>query len=138
MKEKIAAHYPGTRLAITEYHYGGGDHISGGLAQADVLGILGREDVFAAALWDMPGGARFIDAAFLAFTDYDGRGARFGDTSVSATTSNLASSSVYASVDEGRAARVVVVALNKTPGPLAAELQAEPPVCRWRARSRGS
>ena len=48
MKEKIAAHYPGTGLAVTEYNYGGGGHISGALAQADVLGILGREGVFAA------------------------------------------------------------------------------------------
>ena len=29
LREKIDAHYPGTRLAITEYNYGGGDHISG-------------------------------------------------------------------------------------------------------------
>ena len=56
MREKIAAHYPGTRLAITEYNYGGGDHVSGGVAQADVLGIFGREDVFAATLWDLQGG----------------------------------------------------------------------------------
>ncbi len=56
MREKIAAHYPGTLLAITEYNYGGGDHVSGGVAQADVLGIFGREDVFAATLWDLSGG----------------------------------------------------------------------------------
>ena len=64
MKEKIAAHYPGTRLAITEYNYGGGDHVSGGVAQADALGIFGREDVFAAALWDLQGGMRYVDGAF--------------------------------------------------------------------------
>ena len=56
MREKIAAHYPGTLLAITEYNYGGGDHVSGAVAQADVLGIFGREDVFAATLWDLSGG----------------------------------------------------------------------------------
>ena len=32
LHEKIAAHYPGTQLAITEYNYGGGDHISGAIA----------------------------------------------------------------------------------------------------------
>ena len=38
LQEKIAARYPGTKLTMTEYNFGGGDHISGGLAQADVLG----------------------------------------------------------------------------------------------------
>src|SRR6185295_3319375 len=37
MREKIAAHAAGTLLAITEYNFGGGAHISGGLAQADAL-----------------------------------------------------------------------------------------------------
>jgi hypothetical protein len=135
MKEKIAAHYRGTRLAITEYGYGGGDHISGALAQADVLGIFGREDVFAAALWDLPGGTRFLDAAFAAFTDYDGKGGRFGDTSVSATTSDNAASSVYASIDEGRAGRVVLVAINKTRTAQPAELRVDHPVALTRAQS---
>ena len=80
MREKIAAQYPGTRLAITEYNYGGGEHISGAIAQADVLGIFGREQVFAAALWDLGGGSRFIDAAFAAYCNYDGALGRFGDT----------------------------------------------------------
>jgi hypothetical protein len=51
IKDKIAANYPGTRLAITEYNYGAGGHISGGIAQADVLGIFGREGLFAATQW---------------------------------------------------------------------------------------
>ena len=74
MKEKIAAHYPGTRLAITEYNYGGGDHVSGGVAQADALGIFGREDVFAAALWELQGGMRYVDGAFALYCNYDGAG----------------------------------------------------------------
>ena len=53
LKGKIAAHYPGTKLAITEYNYGGGNHISGAIAQADVLGIFGREGLFAATLWPL-------------------------------------------------------------------------------------
>lgn len=128
MKQKIAAHYPGTRLAITEYNFGGGGHISGALAQADVLGIFGREDVFAAALWDMNGGTSFIDAAFAAYTAFDGAAGRFGNTSLEATTSDDAASSLYASLDEGRDDRLVLVAINKTGAPLAAELQLDHPV----------
>ena len=39
------------KIAITEYNYGGNNHISGAIAQADVLGIFGREGVFAANFW---------------------------------------------------------------------------------------
>lgn len=33
----IDKNYPGTKLAITEFDYGGRNHISGGIATADVL-----------------------------------------------------------------------------------------------------
>jgi hypothetical protein len=122
MKEKIAALYPGTRLAITEYNYGGGDHVSGGVAQADALGVFGREDLFAAALWDLQGGMRYVDGAFALYCNYDGAGGRFGDTSVGAATSNHETTSVYASVDEGRDDRMVLVAVNKSTGPTTAEI----------------
>ena len=122
MKEKIAAHYPGTRLAITEYNYGGGEHVSGGVAQADALGIFGREDLFAATLWDLSGGMRYVDGAFALYCNYDGAGSRFGDISVGATTSNHETTSVYASVDEERDDRMVVVAVNKSTGPTTAEI----------------
>jgi hypothetical protein len=128
MREKIAAHYPGTLLAITEYNYGGGDHVSGGVAQADVLGIFGREDVFAATLWDLQGGTRYLDGAFALFCNYDGTGGRFGDTSIGAATSNHEATSVYASVDEGREDRMVLVAVNKSTGPTAAEILVTHPV----------
>ena len=52
---------PGTKIAITEYNYGGNNHISGAIAQADVLGIFGREGVFAANIW---GGGSYINGAF--------------------------------------------------------------------------
>lgn len=113
MREKIAAHYPGTRIAITEYNYGGTDHISGAIAQADVLGIFGREQVFAAAMWDLGSANRFLDAAFAAYCNYDGALGRFGDTGLLAATSNHETTSVYASVDAGRDERMVVVAINK-------------------------
>jgi hypothetical protein len=114
MLEKIAARYPGTRLAITEYNYGGGSDISGGIAQADVLGVFGREGLFAAALWDLQASAPYIDAAFAAFRNYDGAGGAFGDTSLSATTSDGEGISIYASLDSGHEERVVLVAINKT------------------------
>jgi hypothetical protein len=114
LREQIAAHAPGMRLAFTEYNYGAANHISGGIAQADVLGIFGREDVFAATLWDLVASSPFIDAAFSAFRNFDGAGARFGGVSVLATTSNVTDTSIYASVDEGSDDRLVLVAINKS------------------------
>lgn len=113
MKAKIAAHYPGTGLAFTEYYYGGGSHISGGIAQADVLGIFGREGVHTAAMWPQSSNVAFITAGYAMFRSYDGVGGSFGDTSVQATNSDTATTSVYASVDSSNPNRVVLVVINK-------------------------
>jgi hypothetical protein len=105
---------PGTKIAITEYNYGATNHISGGIAQADFLGIVGREGVFAANWWDLGGSASFVNAAFNMFLNFDGAGGQFGDTSVAASTDAIAASSVYASVDATDPNRMVVVAINRT------------------------
>lgn len=112
LREKIQIHYPGTRLAITEYYYGGGSDISGAIAQADVLGIFGREGLFAAAIWHMGGtDDRFIYAGFAMFRNYDGHGASFGETGLAARTSDPQKTSIYASMNASR--QVVLVAINK-------------------------
>ena len=54
MKAWIAAHYPGTKLAISEYNWGYDDGISGALAQAEALAIFGREGVDLATRWVAP------------------------------------------------------------------------------------
>ncbi|WP_437931817.1 glycoside hydrolase family 44 protein [Sorangium sp. So ce291] len=116
----IDAHYPGTRLGFTEYNYGGGKDISGAIAEADVLGIFGREGVFLATIWDWSEEAVMTRAGMRAFTSYDGQGARFGDTSIHAETSDAAKATVYASIDEADPGRMVLVAINKTTAPLTA------------------
>jgi hypothetical protein len=101
---------PGTKIAITEYNYGGTNHISGGVAQADALGIFGREGVFAASMW---GGGTYIDGAFDMYLDYDGQGGAFGDVGIGANTSSNSQSAVYASLDSNDPNRMVVVAINR-------------------------
>jgi hypothetical protein len=113
LKDKIAANYPGTKLAITEYNYGGANHISGALAQADVLGIFGREGLYAATLWPLEQNNSFIYGGFEIFRNYDGANGSFGDTSIRASSSDIVSASVYASVTAGNAGRMVIVAINK-------------------------
>jgi mannan endo-1,4-beta-mannosidase len=46
--KSVDTYYPDTKISITEYNYGGENHISGGLAMADVLGIYGKDNVFCA------------------------------------------------------------------------------------------
>lgn len=114
MQTKINNNYPGTKLAITEYYYGGGDHISGGIAQADVLGIFGRESLFAATLWKLGSTSHsFIYGGFEMFRNYNGANGSFGNSSIEATNPNAQDYSVYASVDAGQPDRMVLVVINK-------------------------
>ncbi|MES1172219.1 MAG: glycoside hydrolase family 44 protein [Bacteroidota bacterium] len=122
MQQKIEAHYPGTKLAITEWNYGGGEDMSGAVATADVLGIFGREGVGAANIWPS-GRETFNVAAVGIYRNYDGVGARFGDTAVAARTSSIFSSSVYAAVESTNQSRLVIVAINKRAQPTAATLR---------------
>jgi hypothetical protein len=123
LREKIARHYKGTLLAVTEYHYGGVKDISGGIAEADVLGIFGREGVFAANEWPMARQEPFVAGGLRMYRDFDGRGGTFGDTAVSASTDSAADSSVYASLDSANPKRMVLVAINKTDHALTAQFR---------------
>jgi hypothetical protein len=113
MKQDIADHYPGTILAINEWNYGAGSHISGGIATADVLGILGREGVGMANNW-LDGASEFLHGAYKIFGNYDMKGSGFGDTSIESSTNDVASSSVYGAYDAANPNRVTIVAINKS------------------------
>jgi hypothetical protein len=114
LRERIAANYPGTGVAVTEWNFGGGQHISGALASADVLGVFGRQGVSKATFWELNPNESFSYAAFKAFRNFDGQGGRFGDTSVQATSSDNATATVYASIDSADHSKAVIVAINKS------------------------
>jgi hypothetical protein len=82
LKGWIAANYPGTKLAITEYRWGGEKDASGGVALAVVLGIFGRDGVDMASYWQSPPVDSPAGAAFRLYRNYDGHGAQFGDRSL--------------------------------------------------------
>jgi hypothetical protein len=109
---------PGTKIAISEYNYGGTNDISGGIAEADALGIFGQQGVFDADMWPDASDAnmQFANGAFKMFLNYNGTGGKFGDTSVSAAVGSgeIANSSVYASLDSANPNRMVVLAINRT------------------------
>ena len=122
MQRKIAANYPGTKLSFSEYNYGAGDAISGGLAEADVLGIFGKYGVYSADEWPLLDSEPYVAGAFRLFRNYDGKNSAFGDTEVSAMNSDTVNASVYAATDSTVANRLTIVALNKQATTTAAAL----------------
>ena len=123
VQSKIDAIYPGTKVAFTEWNFGAGNDISGAVATADTLGIFGREGVGMANNWWLDGDEMFTGAAYAAFLNYDGALGKFGDTSVSATTSDVATATVYASIDSATPSRMVIVAINKSTSTKSAGIQ---------------
>ncbi|WHT23195.1 glycoside hydrolase family 44 protein [Crossiella sp. CA-258035] len=121
MKSWIAQYNPGTKTAITEYNWGALDHINGALAQADVLGIFGREGLDLATMWGEPKPTDPGAYAFRMYRDYDGAGSRFGDVSVSATAADQGRLAVYAAQRSADKALTVMV-VNKTGGELTSPL----------------
>lgn len=113
MHDWVNENYPNTRLAISEYNWGGLEHINGALAQADVLGIFGRERLDMAMLWDAPESTEPGAFAFRIYRNYDGEGGQFGDVSLAAASSNQDQLSIYAAERPADGARTVVV-INKT------------------------
>lgn len=112
LKKIIADNYPGTKIAFTEYNHGCGDHISDAIAEADTLGIFGREGVYAAMFWGIVSDA-YPYAAMRMFRDYDGAGSMVGDVAVAAATTDIAKVAVYSMAHTGNDDVVDVVVINR-------------------------
>lgn len=110
---QIQKQYPGTKLAITEYNYGGANHISGAIAQADVLGIFGRYGIFAATNWGINANNKAEMAGFRTFTNFDGKGAKFGDLGLAVSGESAEANSVYAAMDSRDKSRMIIILINK-------------------------
>ena len=96
MRQWVANHYPGTKLAVTEYNWGALGHLNGALAQADILGIFGREGLDLATLWGPPTASQPGAMAFRMYRNYDGAGGSFGEVSVRAASANQDQLAIYA------------------------------------------
>ncbi len=110
----ISTYYPGTLLSLSEYSIDSGQKsIYDAIAEMDVLGIFGREPLDFANMWSAPGPQDPIAYAFRMFRNYDGNGAQFGDSSISAVSTDEGSLSVYAAQRSSDNA-VTILAINKT------------------------
>lgn len=112
LKGMINKYYPGTKLAFTEYEYGAGYHPSGGIAQADVLGIFGKYGVYMANYWMVELGAYTL-AGFRLYRNYDGNNGMYGDTNVKAETSDVEKITTYASIESKDDKNLHVILINK-------------------------
>ena len=121
MHRWVDKYYPGTKLAITEYNWSGLDTLDGGLAQADVLGIFGRERLDLATLWGPPKPTDPGAFAFRIYRDYDGHGGKYGDTWVRSVSSDQGKLAVYSAIRSTDHA-VTLVVINKTGGDITSAL----------------
>jgi hypothetical protein len=111
----VNEYYPGTKIGITEYNWGGLNSVNGALAQADVLGIFGRESLDLATLWGPPQTSWIGANAFRIYRNYDGAGSKYGDTWVSSTSAGPDTLALYGAQRTSDSA-LTLIAINKTAG----------------------
>lgn len=112
MKNWVATCYPGTKTGITEYNWGAEPSINGATAQADILGIFGREGLDLATRWTTPDPSTPTYKAMKLYRNYDGNKSTFGDTSIQAVVPNPDNVAVFAAVQTGDGA-MTIMAINK-------------------------
>jgi uncharacterized protein (TIGR03437 family) len=114
MKEWVDQYYPGTKLAITEYDWGAHNTLSGALAQADILGIFGREGLDMATLWAGVKPTYPTAYTFRMFRNFDGIGGAFGETAVQVTGADPDQLGVYAALRSDSMLTVMVINKSKS------------------------
>ena len=112
MRNWVNTYYPGTKIGITEYNWGAEGAINGATAQADLLGIFGREGLDLATRWTTPDPSTPTYKAMKIYRNYDGNGSTFGDMSVAAGGPNPDLVSVFAATRSSDGALTVMV-VNK-------------------------
>jgi hypothetical protein len=131
MRAWVNTYYPGTKLSVSEYNWGGLESVNGALAQADVLGIFGREGLDMAFLWNYPNSSDGLGYdhfetlpgayVFRIYRNYDGNGKEFGNVSVSAVSGNQSQLAIYAAQRSSDSALTLVM-INKTSGALTGKI----------------
>ncbi len=122
LKAMVNQYCPGLQIGFTEYNWGDEANLNGATAQADVLGIYGREGIDLATRWTTAKNTSTTPATiyvtYLAsqiYRNYDGRNSAFGDVGVSAAVANPDNLSAFAAVRSSDGAFTVMV-INKQEG----------------------
>ncbi len=112
MKQAINDFYPNTKLAITEYDFGGRHNISGTIAQADALGIFGRQNIYWATFFGIADD--YVSPGFKIFRNYNGLKSTFGNTYIDANSNDATNNSTYASIFNNNEDELHLVLINKS------------------------
>ncbi len=117
MQAWVARDYPGTKIAFTEYNWGGQENINGAVAQADILGIFGSYGLDMATLWGPPDPTTQSPGlmAYKIYRNYDGTNSMFGNMALASSSGNQGTLSVYGALRTTDNA-VTVMVINKTYG----------------------
>ncbi|MDR3439120.1 glycoside hydrolase family 44 protein [Telmatospirillum sp.] len=102
-------YYPGTPIAITEYNWGAEKTMNGATAQADALGIFGREGLDLATRWATPPTDSPTYLAMKLYRNYDGRKSGFGETSIATRTADPDRLAAFAALRAADGAMTVMV-----------------------------
>ncbi|MES2746174.1 MAG: glycoside hydrolase family 44 protein [Bdellovibrionota bacterium] len=113
LRAMAARFKPSAKVSIGEYNYRSERDAAGAIAQADILGIMASEDLYAAQYWDFPLAEGTHRNAFLLFRNFDGKGGAFGDRFLPNTVGNQATHSVYVAEDKA-GKRLTIVMINKS------------------------
>ena len=120
LRQIVAQNYPGTKIAITEYNWEGLTTLNGALAQAEILGIFGRESLDMGTLWGQPSPTDPGAFAFRIYRNYDGIGGAFGETSVQSVSAAPGSLSIFGALRSDL--NLTAMVINKTGGDLTSTL----------------
>ncbi|HKV39214.1 MAG TPA: PKD domain-containing protein, partial [Blastocatellia bacterium] len=112
LKNWVNTYYPGTLTAVTEYNWGAESDINGATAQADVLGIFGREGLDLATRWTTPDATTPAYNSIKMYRNYDGQKSTFGDVSVQDAVPSPDDLSSFAAVRSTDGALTVMI-INK-------------------------
>lgn len=112
LKGWVANYYPGTKIGITEYNWGAEASINGATAQADIMGIFGREGLDLATRWGTPAATTPTYLALKMYRNYDGNKSTFGDTSVSTVVPDPDNLSAFSALRASDGALTLMV-INK-------------------------
>jgi hypothetical protein len=112
LKTWAATYYPDTKTGITEYNWGAEPYMNGATAQADILGIFGREGLDLATRWTTPAASTPTYKAMKMYRNYDGKQSTFGDTSIRTSVPNPDTLSAFGAVRSADGAMTVMV-INK-------------------------
>jgi hypothetical protein len=112
MRSWVTTNYPGTKIGITEYNWGAEPSINGATAQADILGIFGRQGLDLATRWTTPDPSTPTYKAIKIYRNYDGNKSTFGDTSIQTVVPNPDNLSAFSAVRSSDGALTLMI-INK-------------------------